>query len=244
MASDFIEKTTGTPILKMDIVSMLDGMVSVVKLRQYMEIPTKPSSTKLFSDGGLGSCDKALLRLGPVERTAVLKGTTRKLIRWHERAAGDYLFLHPNIYGLGSMKERAALVARVFGVGRHMTKTCFSLGDKKLRSYMEKWVLLVRYMTWKDAAGHFPPESTSQWDIGEEKLIPNNHLLPYEKYILGSRQILLSKFNAYTSTSGRKSAAKAVADTFFLKTNSFKLQKMTSAKGENINSRRDLFRTW
>ena len=105
MASDFIEKTTVTPLLKMDIVSMLAGMVAVVELRQNMETPTKPSSTKLFSGGGLDSCDKALIHPGPVERTVVLKGTTRKLIRLHERAAGDNLFLHPKIYGLGSMKN-------------------------------------------------------------------------------------------------------------------------------------------
>ena len=53
------------------------------------------------------------------------------------------------------MKELATLVARDLGVGRLTTKTWFSLGDNKSRSYMEKWVPLVREMTWKDAAGHF-----------------------------------------------------------------------------------------
>ena len=158
MASNFIGKTTGTPLLNMEIASMLAGMVVVVKLFQNMETPTKPSSAELFSGGGLDSCDKALLRLGSVERTAVLKGTTRKLIWWHERAAGAYLFLNPNIYGLGSMKERVALVARALGVGRHTTKTWFSLGDNKSCLYMEKWVPLVREMTWKDSAGYFSPD--------------------------------------------------------------------------------------
>ena len=153
MASDFIEKTTRTPLLNMDISSTLAGMVAVIKLHQKMETSTKPSSTELFSGGGLDSCDKALLRLGPVERTAVLKGTTRKFIRWHEGASGAYLFLHHNIYGLGYMKERAASVARALGVRRHTTKTWFSLGDNKSHSYMEKWVPLVREMNWKDAEG-------------------------------------------------------------------------------------------
>ena len=87
-ASNFIEKTTGTPLLNMDITSMLAGMVDVIKLLQKMETPTNPSSTKLLFGGGLGSCNKALLQLGPVERTTVFKGTTRKFIRWQERAAG------------------------------------------------------------------------------------------------------------------------------------------------------------
>ena len=156
MAYIFIKKTTGTPLLRMDIASMLDGMAAVVKLRQNMETPTKPYSTELFYGWGLDSCDKDLLRLGPVERTAFLKGTMRKLIRSHERAAGAYLFLHPNIYGLGSMKERAALVARDLCFGRHTTKTWFSLCEHKSRSYMEKWVPLVRETTWKDAAGNVP----------------------------------------------------------------------------------------
>ena len=81
MASVFIEKTIRTPLLRMDIASMLDGMVAVIKLRQNMETPTKPYSTKLFYGGGLANCNKALLRLKPVERTTVLKGTTSKLIR-------------------------------------------------------------------------------------------------------------------------------------------------------------------
>ena len=136
MASNFIEKTTVTPLLKMDIVSMLAGMVAVVELRQNMETPTKPSSTKLFSGDGLDSCDKALFQPGPVERTIVLKGTTSKLIRLHERAAGDNLFLQPKIYGLGSMKNRDALVAQALGVCRHTTKTWSSLGGNKSSSYM------------------------------------------------------------------------------------------------------------
>ena len=81
MASVFIKKTTRTSLLRMDIALMFDGMVDVVKLCQNMETPTKPFSAKLFYGGGLDSCDKDLLRLVPVERTAVLKGRTRKLIR-------------------------------------------------------------------------------------------------------------------------------------------------------------------
>ena len=53
MASIFIEKTTGTPCLSMDIASMLDGMVAVVKLRQNMKTPTKRYSTELFDSGGI-----------------------------------------------------------------------------------------------------------------------------------------------------------------------------------------------
>ena len=60
MASNFIEKTTGNPLPKMEIALMLAGIVAVVKLRQKMETPTKPSSTELFSGGGLDSCVKAL----------------------------------------------------------------------------------------------------------------------------------------------------------------------------------------
>ena len=187
MASNFIEKTTGNPLPKMEIALMLAGIVAVVKLRQKMETPTKLSSTDLFSGGGLDSYDKALLRLGPAEHTIVLKGTTRKLIWWHGRASGDYLFLHPNIYGLGSMKERAASVAQDLGVGRHTTKTWLSLDNNKLHSYMEKWVPIVREITWKDATGHFSPDWTSQWEIGEDKLIPENYLSPYENHIMGGR---------------------------------------------------------
>ena len=80
-ASVFIEKTTRTPLLRINIASMFDVMVAIVKLHQNMETPTKPYSTKLFCGGGLDSCDNALLRLGTVERTAVLNRTTRKLIR-------------------------------------------------------------------------------------------------------------------------------------------------------------------
>ena len=61
MASDFIEKTTVTPLLNMEIASMLAGMVAVVELLQNMETPTKPSYTKLFSGGGIDSYDKAVL---------------------------------------------------------------------------------------------------------------------------------------------------------------------------------------
>ena len=111
----------------MDIASMLAGMVAVVELLQHMETPTKPSFTELFYGGRLDSCDKALLLLVPMERNSILKGTTRKLVRWLERASRDYLFLHPNIYELVSMKEQAALVARDLGFSRHTTKTWFSL---------------------------------------------------------------------------------------------------------------------
>ena len=86
---------------------------------------------------------------------------------------------------------------------------------------MEKWVPLVRDMTWKDAVGNFPPDWTSQWDIGEDKLIPENHLLPYEKHIMGGGKIVLLGFNADRSTYGRKSAAKAIAENLVLKTDSF-----------------------
>ena len=61
MASVYIEKATGTPLLRMDIALMLDGMVAVVKLLQNMVTPTKPYSTELFYGGGLDSYDKALL---------------------------------------------------------------------------------------------------------------------------------------------------------------------------------------
>ena len=101
------------------------------------------------------------------------------------------------------MKKLAALVAQALGVSRHTTKTWFSLCNNKSRSYIEKWVPLATYMTWKDTVGHFSPDWTSQWDIGEEKLIPDNHLSPYEKHIMGGRHIVLSKFKADMSTSGR-----------------------------------------
>ena len=51
MASNFIKKTTVTPLLKMDAVSMLAGIFDIVKIIQNMETPTKPSSTGLLSDG-------------------------------------------------------------------------------------------------------------------------------------------------------------------------------------------------
>ena len=129
------------------------------------------------------------------------------------------------------MKERAALAAQSIGVRRHSTKTCFSIGNNKSRLYMEKWVPLVREMTWNNAAGHFSPEWTSQWDIGEDELVPDNNLSPYEKHKMGGRKIFLLKFNADTSTSGRKSDTKAVRDTVVLKTNSFKLQRNDVGKG-------------
>ena len=66
MASVYIEKATGTPLLRMDIALMLDGMVAVVKFCQIMETPIKPYSAKLFYGGGLDSCNKALLGLGTV----------------------------------------------------------------------------------------------------------------------------------------------------------------------------------
>ena len=144
MVSNTTKKTTRNPLLKMEIASVLDGMVDVVKLLQNVETPTKPSSTEMFSGGGLNSCDRSLLQLGPVERTSTLKGKTRNLIRWHKCSSGAYLFMHPRIYGLGSMKEQADSVARVLGVGRHTTKLWFSIGDKKLRLYIEKWVPFVR----------------------------------------------------------------------------------------------------
>ena len=82
------------------------------------------------------------------------------------------------------MKEQAAWVARALGVGRHTTKMWFSLCDNKLRSHMEKWVPLVREMTWKDSAGYFSPDWTSQWDIGEDKMIPENNISPYKNQIM------------------------------------------------------------
>ena len=60
MVTNTTKKTTRNPLLKMEISLMLAGMVDVVKLRQKMETPTKPSSTELFSGGGLDSCVKAL----------------------------------------------------------------------------------------------------------------------------------------------------------------------------------------
>ena len=48
---------------------------------------------------------------------------------------------------------------------------------------------------------------------------------------MGGQYIVLLKLNTDTSTSGRKSAAKDVADTVVLKTNSFKLQRNDVGKG-------------
>ena len=86
------------------------------------------------------------------------------------------------------------------------------------------------------------PDWKIQWDIGEDELIPDNLLLPYEYHIIGGQKIVLSKLNTDTPTSGRKSAAKAFANTVVLKTKNNNCKEMTSAKGENINSRRDSFR--
>ena len=63
----------------------------------------------------------------------------------------------------------------------------------------------------------FSPDWTSQWDIGEDELIPDNHLLSYKNHIMGGQYIVLSKLNMDTSTSGQKSAAKDVANTVVLK---------------------------
>ena len=243
MASNFIEKITRTSLLKMEIVLMLAGMVDVVKVFQKMETPTKPSSTELFSGGGITSCNKALLRLSPVERTAVLKGTTGKLIRWHKRAARAYLFLYPKIYGLGSMKEQAASVARALGVGRHATKTWFSLSNNKSRFYMEKWVPLVREIFWKGAAGDFPPDWTSQWGIGEDKLIPDNHILLYKKKWAADRFSFRSSMQIRPHLVGSQLQRLLRALLSLIQT-VLNCKEMTSKKGENINSRRDSFRTW
>ena len=58
----------------------------------------------------------------------------------------------------------------------------------------------------------FSTDWKSQWDISEDKIIPDNHLSPYKNHIMGGRKIVLSKFNADTYTSGQKLAAKAAAD--------------------------------
>ena len=68
----------------------------------------------------------------------------------------------------------------------------------------------------------FPPGWTSQWDIGEDEIIPENNLSPYEDYIMGGQYIALSKLNTDTSTSGRKSDEKAAVDTVVLKTKKLK----------------------
>ena len=180
--------------------------------------------TKL--SGTVAECYAALdarVAKEPEEMVCVLKGLKRNTLTWEHRAMGAFIFLHPAIYGEGDMTSRIESVGKALGVERRTVTSWFSLHDISCKKNTEKWLPLVKEMTWEDVSKCFAPCWAKQWNLDASATV-KDRLGLYEQHIKGSKATFLSKHTPGTTTAGRKSAARRDSNTFVLKQSTKRLR--------------------
>ena len=234
VAEDFFGKLEA-PLMRTEISALLEGMTAAVELRAQMEPvdgaePAKGVRAPL--SGTVVECERAaqiMIAKEPERVEIALKGMARKVLSWHERAAGAFLYLHPHIYGRLDSRTKCEKVAAALGVGCDAVRQWYSLHDKKSEKHIKIWVPLVNDMQWKDVAGCFNKRFVAQWNIADDEVV-TEQLAPYEAHISGTQMTILSKFTPGTTTAGRKSAAKSNANTVVMKKKSKMLARKDSGK--------------
>ena len=194
---------------------ILQGLVAAVEVRSLVQgVSTKPKIS-----GTVTECDEALAALvikDPVGMNKAMKGLSRNVLSWVNRAAGAFIFLHPAIYGEGDLNSRLEKVATAIGAGKTSVARWFSLQNYESKSMIEKWLPLVENMAWGDVSKCFAPSWVKQWNLDATATV-KEQLKVYEQHVKGSVNTYLSKFTPGTKTAGRKSKAKRDGNTLVLK---------------------------
>ena len=94
---------------------------------------------------------------------------------------------------------------------------------------MEKWVPLVKDMTWGDVKAHFEKEWAKQWELNDDETVVDL-LGPYEARIKATDTSVMSKYTPGTTTSSRKPAAKNDPSVIVLKVGAKKAPRNDSGK--------------
>lgn len=199
---------------------LLKGIVAAVEVRSRIEDKVRSVDQPKLT-GSVAECDAALETLvaeEPIQMKRMVKGLQRTNLPWRVRAGGAFLYLHPDIYGdtRRSQVWRFEKVAATLGVSSDVPRQWFSLQDKGSKPFIEKWLPLVREMTWKDVAKMFRSDWTEQFKLDDSARV-TDQLGVYIQHVRGSVKTFLLKETPNTTNAGRRSMAKKNKDAHLIK---------------------------
>ena len=195
-------------------------------------IVIEPTTQAVKLSGNLAECDDALSKLlasEPVAVQSALKGMMRTVVTVENRAVAAFLYLHPSIYGRGSLKSRMDRTAAALGVGPATLPKWFSLRNLESKRYVEKWLPIAKELTWEKVRASFYSAWANQWKLEATDTV-TAHLGVYEKYIAGSMMSYISRHTSGTTTAGRKSSAMNDCNTVVVKMGT-KIVRLDKSKG-------------
>ena len=224
---------------KQIVALLLTGMTAAVEIRCQLDgVVEHALAPELDSTSECNKALESLIQNDAQYLSSKLKRMQRTVLTWHQRAAGAFIFLHPSIYGTGAFSTRISKCASAIGCSWETARKWYSRASAMSESeFLPQWVPIVKLMTWRDAACHFAPDWSKQWNISPEDTVLKQ-LVPYEGCIKKSKVTFLSKYDTGTTTAGRASVATKNPNTFVTTTISTKNKGRTNGVPANITTRK------
>ena len=102
-----------SPLIDMDIATLMGGMLAVTKMSAKMFIPIGYFKTVKPLSRSIRYFHVAMLDMPTDKLQNFLCDTSNKFITWNHRDVGAFQFIHKDIYGRGDMNKRYSNVANV-----------------------------------------------------------------------------------------------------------------------------------
>ena len=181
------------------------------------ELTAEMATWSLSSPPAVGKIPKPQVQATrPTSRTAIrttveLRGHQFKCLTWKDRAAGIFLFLHPQIFG--SLPEDQAIVqaATVLGVEAQTMRKWAILENKSSHNHIPKWYPFLKKLTWGEVKKSCRSDFCNSFSIPESSNV-NNQLKKHQEVAEGSMKKFVSHFTG-GSAKGRKKLAQCEAST-------------------------------
>ena len=111
-----------SPLLDMEIATLMGGMIAVTKIRAKMFMPIGYFETVKPLSGSVRYFHVATLNMPTDKLQTFLRDISKKVITWHHRAVSAFQYLHKNIYGRGDINNQYVNVANVLGISDVSTR--------------------------------------------------------------------------------------------------------------------------
>ena len=115
-------KCASSPLIDMEITTLMVGMIAVTKMRATMFMPIGYFEMVKTLSGSVIDFHVATLDMPTDKLQTFLCDMSKKVITWKHWAVGAFQFLHKDIYGRGDINKRYANVANVLSISDVSTR--------------------------------------------------------------------------------------------------------------------------
>ena len=139
-----IKQSNSALIREKDTASVKDvlhNMVDIVQLwntavTECNELLPLPQNLSEFEESSSNNKENNKQKSSKKNDFSIL-GQSHNDLSWMDQSVAMFIYLHPQIYGMGSTVERAVYVAKIIGVSKNTVRQWCSLSDKGAERYIK-----------------------------------------------------------------------------------------------------------